>query len=233
MRLVKLATTAFAVFCVLGAQSALSSGREYLVMQDVVAIRSAPRADASVVAHLRRGDMVVEFARRADWMKISVYRTVGKEGWVPRAAVQAAARTIAAPPASPEAAISEPFVPLTLRVFGSPARQFRGVCRLTNAQGEVERLEFKGISPSTYNFVAGAASCRVQKWDASGRLRVNLGRGGVLISSAETAAAYNWVRVRSDGPWGTAGGKRGAVRTIVGTQPTRPSRSSSFFITVN
>ncbi len=57
-------------------------------------------------------------------------------------------------------------------------------------------------------------SCTVQKWDAIGRLTVTLSSDRDVVAHATTAAFFNWVRVRSDGPWGEARGLRGDQRIL-------------------
>ena len=202
-------------FCLLSSSPAWTSGREFYIAVETVEVRSAPALDARVVAELKRGDKVVEFARRGDWIKIGVYRAVGKEGWIQGTAVVAIPRERAPDP--PQVPAIELTIPFELSVGGSPARKFRGTCRLLNAEQVIETVEFEGITPSRFNIEAGAASCIVQKWDARGRLRVELLGGRHLLAAAETAAVFNWVRVRSDGPWGNRGGRRGLVRAPIVT----------------
>jgi hypothetical protein len=50
----------------------------------------------------------------------------------------------------------------------------------------------------------------VRKQDAFGRLSVTLSGASGKIARAVTRAPFNWVRVRSDGPWGEAKADRGA-----------------------
>ena len=220
-----LVAMACGVLCLLGASAAWASGREFRVAVETVELRAEPNAEATVVAELQRGDKVVEFARRGDWRKIGVYRAVGLEGWVQSAALAAIPRRRT--PAPPAPAAIKVAVPFELSVGGSPARKFRGTCRLLNTAQAIETVAFEGITPSKFDIEAEAASCRVQKWDARGRLRVNLMRGNKTVATAETAAAFNWVRVRSDGPWGRQGGRRGLVRTPILTKRggARPTNS--------
>ena len=96
-----------------------------------------------------------------------------------------------------------------LNISGSPAMQYRGECRVQSAEGHIRTIEIQGFVPQRYAFEDPAVSCTVQKWDARGRLRVALIQGRRIIARRETAAAYNWVRVRSDGPWGEARSQRG------------------------
>lgn len=100
-----------------------------------------------------------------------------------------------------------------VKVTGSPATKFRGDCRIANAAGNMRRFKLRGSIPRTYWFKANSVSCTVQKWDAQGRLRVQLLRGIRHVARATTAAAFNWVKVRSSGPWGKA-------RAVRGNQPT-------------
>lgn len=98
-----------------------------------------------------------------------------------------------------------------IEVSGLPALEFRGQCRVVNDAGEAERGKFSGTVPASYVIEAAAVSCRIRKWDAFGRLKVKLLDDGEIVAKAETRAAFNWVRVRSAGPWGGAKGIRGVT----------------------
>jgi hypothetical protein len=112
----------------------------------------------------------------------------------------------------------------TLTVSGSPAMLFRGECRMVERLGSVEHVRLRGSIPVRHKFETAALSCTIVKWDARGRLVVSLKEGGNVLARAETGAAFNWVRVRSDGPWGRAGGKRGVRRLPV--LPDDPPRGT-------
>ena len=109
-----------------------------------------------------------------------------------------------------------------IKVSGSPAIQFRGDCRVVNHAGKTERVKFRGSIPKVYSVEATAVSCTIQKWDVQGRLKVKLLKGRRVVARSETAAAFNWVRVRTSGPWGKARGKRGTQgRIVIQTGPRK------------
>ncbi len=99
-----------------------------------------------------------------------------------------------------------------LEVSGSPAIEFRANCKLINGDQDIERAELNGSIPETYEIDAEAASCKIQKLDDIGRLTVTLSADDEIIASKSTAAPFNWIRVRSDGPWGRAKATRGTQR---------------------
>ena len=104
-------------------------------------------------------------------------------------------------------------------------------CQSVTPAGKRGHIEFESPTPKSFTVDGEALSCIVQKRDARGRLKVALLRDSSLIASAETAAPFNYVRVRSDGPWGEAKGTRGAVpipllRRKSARQSTVPSLSS-------
>ena len=101
-----------------------------------------------------------------------------------------------------------------LEVSGSPAIEFRANCKLINEAQDIEHAELNGSIPETYEIDAEAASCKIQKLDDIGRLTVTLSADDEIIASKSTAAPFNWIRVRSDGPWGRAKATRGAQRVI-------------------
>ena len=101
----------------------------------------------------------------------------------------------------------------TIDIAGTPAMAIRGECTVV-VNGESEHAEFRALVPKQYIVVGSAASCTVQKMDSFGRLKVALITGGRTVAKAETAATFNWVRIRSDGPWGAARGIRGHQRAI-------------------
>ena len=112
-----------------------------------------------------------------------------------------------------------------LEVGGTPALDVRGECRVVTDAGETERADFRAWSPKVYLVDGVAVSCTVQKMDPFGRLEVKLLSDHAPIAEADTAASFNWVRVRSDGPWGRALGLRGHQPLILfgpGPEGARP-----------
>jgi hypothetical protein len=189
-------------------------------------LRAAPEPGAPVVARLAGGHKLIEFERRGAWLRVGVFGAIGQVAWVradriTRRPVEpsgvrlpevirgpgAALPTAPAPPPEPEGPAR-----FRLSVSGSPALEFTGECDLVETGDRSRRQSFAGLVPARFYFAASAISCLVRKRDFRGRLRVALRRDRELIARAETAAAFNHVRVRSAGPWGAAAGWRGHVR---------------------
>lgn len=210
-------------------QSVRATPGEVLVPRsDGIRLYEAPRSTAPVLQELDRRHRLLEFRRHDDWVKVAVFRRVGGRGWVRRADVVAERALQEPPPAKPaprgnestaDEDVSHRFV---LDIDGTPAIEFRASCRVT-AREEEEKFEFAGLVPDQAVAEARAISCVVRKADASGRLRVTLLVKEVPVAAAETRAAFNCVRVRSDGPWGPAQAIRGSVALVL-PKVTHPSR---------
>ena len=115
------------------------------------------------------------------------------------------------------AARAEDFI---LDISGSPALLVKVKCTVVGPGDGSNVIKFESFVPRKYLLQYDAVACSVQKWDARGRLRVMLLDASTAIAFAETAAAYNYVTVRSDGPWGTAAGFRGTIAFPLGRQPS-------------
>jgi hypothetical protein len=104
-----------------------------------------------------------------------------------------------------------------LQVNGSPAMAFSVDCQLEpSAQQGPTRFRDKDLTPLSYRLHAPALACIVRKRDAAGRLSVRLlAQDETLIAKASTAGPFNWVVLRSDGPWGKADARIGATPLIV------------------
>jgi hypothetical protein len=174
------------------------------------------------VMRLAQGHKVMEYERRGAWINVGIFDTLGLEGWVPEARL--GARPPGEPPdLPPEVAPPETEIPaeatasstqaprVLMEVAGSPALSFIGNCRLSDGAGNIEKRKIKGLVTKRFSFGAEAVSCTVQKWQSRGRLEVALWRGGELIVANETSGPFNFVRVRTDGPWGEARSSRGGV----------------------
>jgi hypothetical protein len=96
-----------------------------------------------------------------------------------------------------------------LIVAGTPGLTLDGDCTVMTSQSTVEHERFRIQSPKTYAISGTALSCTLRKTDPSGRVMISLQQDGRLVAQAETALAYDWVEVRSAGPWGRASGMRG------------------------
>jgi hypothetical protein len=194
-------------------------GQILLVQDETARLRQRPDPQAQVVRDLAVGDKLIEFRREDGWVKVGVFGTLGVEGWLRAGAVEKAVFSTAREPSTPP--LTPPDLPLLLEVEGTPALEFKGRCTLIEADGRSHRLPFRGSVPRRFALEAEAASCKVEKTDAFGRLIVSLSLGSELLARQETRAAFNYVRVRSDGPWGEARGLRGRVGLLL-TKPPPP-----------
>ena len=96
-----------------------------------------------------------------------------------------------------------------LVIGGGNGLTLAGECTvLTNALG-VEHQRFTVTTPKTFLVTGKGLSCTLRKSDSFGRVLVVLQQDGRPVAQAETSVAYDWVEVRSAGPWGRASGIRG------------------------
>ncbi len=195
-------------------------GQILYVQPEIINARQAPSTSARVVMRLERGHKLMEFERRGTWVRVLISGTLGNQGWVHGALV--ATRPLGQTSPSPvksrtsgarekERTEPRPRTGFILDVSGSPAMEIRVDCQLVTPAGKRGHIEFESLTPESLTVDGEALSCIVQKRDNRGRLKVALLRDSSLIARAETAAPFNNVRVRSDGPWGEAKGTRGAV----------------------
>lgn len=202
-------------------------GAVLVLREDGVALHVEGRPSAPVLLSLDRGQRLLEFRRKEGWVEVAVFGMVGVRGWLRSDAVVAEPWPSDPPPALSERAPATALRPFELDIAGTPTLAFRATCRVLAAEGEERTHRQAGLVPARVAGEAGAVSCRVRKADAAGRLRVTLHFGESPPVSAQTRAAFNWVRLRSDGPWGEAGGWRGTVGLFVPRAPDmpRPERS--------
>lgn len=57
-------------------------GQIHLVDRAAVNLRAGPGTETEIIGRLRRGDRVMEFERRGDWVRVRPMGRVGREGWV-------------------------------------------------------------------------------------------------------------------------------------------------------
>jgi clan AA aspartic protease (TIGR02281 family) len=70
------------VVCAMVTSAHAAPGQRYDVQRDDTKIHESPSAKARVLGRLNRGDRVIEWRRRGDWVEISPMGVVGKNGWV-------------------------------------------------------------------------------------------------------------------------------------------------------
>ena len=102
-----------------------------------------------------------------------------------------------------------------LEVAGSPGLSFTGTCGLVDQAGALHKRALGGLIPERFEFAAAALSCTVQKMDSFGRLQVRLRDAHGLVAARETAGPFNYVQVRSPGPWGRARAVRGGTPQVL------------------
>jgi hypothetical protein len=77
-------------------------GERFYIQEEGASVHEAPNAAAPVVRLLERGDRVIEFRREGSWVKVGIFGTVGKDGWVQSAHLGPE------PPEEPTAAVETP-----------------------------------------------------------------------------------------------------------------------------
>jgi hypothetical protein len=117
-----------------------------------------------------------------------------------RMAIALALTMIASPAAAAE---------FKLVLGGTPALKLEGECTVLTMATGVEHERFVAMTPKSFNLTAKGVSCTLRKSDSFGRIQIFLHQDGRLVAQADTTAAYDWVDVRSAGPWGRASGFRG------------------------
>jgi len=98
----------------------------------------------------------------------------------------------------------------TLVISGS-SQAFRAVCTVVDGRGKKRRISIKGQGPRSYGLDGEATNCRVDRVDQhAGPLTVELYAriSSLPLGTNSTSDAFGCVRVRSDGPWGKAYGRR-------------------------
>jgi hypothetical protein len=204
------------------AAAAATPGAILYIQEDETVVRESPSGTAGEVMRLAQGHKVMEYERQGAWINVGIFDTLGLEGWVPEARLgarppgepldeppEASAAATEASEATTASSVQTPLI--LMEVAGTPALSFIGNCRLSDGAGNIERRKIKGLVTKRFSFGAEAVSCTVQKWQSRGRLEVAMWWGDELIAANETSGPFNFVRVRTDGPWGEARSSRGGV----------------------
>jgi hypothetical protein len=214
------------LFLALPLAAQATPGAVLVPRSDAVRLYHNPSTSSDVLQVLTRGHRLLEFRRRDGWIEVAVFRAVGLRGWLRSSEVVRERAIPDPPPPNParQATLSEesPAYSFELFVAGTPALAFRASCRVVAGDTSEETLKFAGQVPHRATLAADAVSCTVTKTDSPGRLEVRLLRASRRLAAERTTAAFNWVRVRSDGPWGAAGSLRGSVGLVVSQPPEPP-----------
>ncbi len=210
---------ALALLMILGAPATpdATPGQILYVKSEIANVRKAPSRKARIVKRLRRGHKVIEFERRRRWVRVGMFDTSGRVGWIHGALLGLKLPGSRPPPPPAPTRQAKGAVPekgpalhtFVIDVSGLATLKIEGRCRVVNSQGAIERGRFRGSVPARFTVTGKAASCTVRNRDMNGRMRVRLLVGNRVIAARQTRAAYRWIRVRSAGPWGKAGAFRG------------------------
>lgn len=211
---------ALALAMILGAPQTpdATPGQILYVNSEIANLRQAPNAKARIVMRLRQDHKVIEFERRQGWVRVGMFDTSGRDGWIHGALLgpEPPGALPPAPPPAPAVEAKEPAKPkdpalhtFVIDVSGLATLKIEGRCRVVNRSGAIERGRFRGSVPARFTVTGKAASCTVRNRDMDGRMRVRLLVGNRVIAARQTRAAFRWIRVRSAGPWGRAGASRG------------------------
>ena len=82
-----------------------------------------------------------------------------------------------------------------IKVSGTSGLEFSGSYMVTMAGGESVSKSVDGIVPAQYTVRGTIVSCAFQKQSEAGTLRVEIAKGGKVVSESETSAAYGVVSV--------------------------------------
>ena len=217
---------ALALLMILGAPATpdATPGQILYVKSEIANLREAPSRKARIVKKLRQGHKVIEFERRRRWVRVGMFDTSGRVGWVHGALLgpEPPGSRPAPPPPARQAKGAAPekgptkqkqkdpaLHTFVVEVSGQPALKFEGRCRVVNPSGAIETGTFRGLVPARFTVTGKAASCTVRNRDLTGRMIVRLLVENRVIAARQTRAAFRWIRVRSAGPWGKAGAFRG------------------------
>ena len=162
-------------------------------------VRAEPNRKAQVIAQLRRGQKVIEFERRSGWVRIGMFDTSGRDGWVhgPLLRPEPPGSRPAPPPPAPTAQAKEPALStFVIDVSGRPGVRIKGRCGVVNESGAIiESGTFRGSVPVQFPINGTAASCTVRNRGGTGLMRVELLVGKRVIAAQQTRAAKRWIRV--------------------------------------
>lgn len=205
-RFVRLAAAlTLALTALLAAASAGHAADEVFVQEDNTPIVSRPGVGGKILIRVDAGFALTVLGRDGEWLEVSspVLKLPGDSLWVPAARVGSKAPGGGTLEASPAGG------PLyRLEVTGSPELRMRARCRIDEDQ-EGRRDAFRTIIDNVPAVVelAGPVDCFVRMFGPPGEMNVILRRiDGAIVASGTTYAGSDAVRVRSDGPWGSAGG---------------------------
>jgi hypothetical protein len=112
---------------------------------------------------------------------------------------------------NPPRTVSNTPEPDFVLVIAGESQPFKAVCIIIDWVGVEKSINIEGHAPGSYGLHGKAADCRVDRVDQhAGTLSVEIfsSKSSLPLGANSTDAAFGCVRVRSDGPWGRAEGRR-------------------------
>ena len=207
-----------------------SPGQIIYVQSKGTEVHAEPSRKAQVIAQLPQGHKVIEFERHSGWVRIGMFDTSGRDGWVhaPLLGPEPPGSRPAPPP--PTAQAKEPAKEkqkdpavhtFVIEVTGQRRLKIKGRCRVVNKSGAIERGTFRASVPAQFHVIGTAANCTVQMLGKTVRIlgrgrtalmKVRLLVGNRVIAARQARRFFSYIRVRSAGPWGKAGAFKGGGR---------------------
>ena len=183
------------------------SGDRFVVEEGLAPLYKKPDADSPVVTHLEKGRKLVALQEKDGWIKVLAFGK-GETGWISKAYLrpEKPVGTFAAEPRVEEKRQAR----FVLEISGS-RQDYRARCKTVDAEGETVRRIIEGRAPARILFDDRAVSCRVDLLSQHGSgLTVTLyGQASRLPMERNSTHSFpGCVKVRSDGPWGDALGRR-------------------------
>jgi hypothetical protein len=183
------------------------AAEEVFVQQDNTPIASRPGVGGKILIRVDTGFVLTVLSRDGDWLEVSspVLKLPGDSLWVPAERVGSEA---------PGGGALDGLViargpDYRLEVTGSPELRMRARCRIDEGLEERRDDALRTIIEDVPAVVelTGPVDCFVRMFGPPGEMNVILRRiDGTVVASGTTFATSEAVHVRSDGPWGSAGG---------------------------
>jgi hypothetical protein len=178
---------------------------DVFVQEDNTPIVSQPGVGGKILIRVDTGFILTVLGRDGDWLEVTspVLKLPGDSLWVPadRVGSEAPEGVGALGELTAEAPAYR------LEVTGGYGLRMRARCRIDEEQTNQRRDEFRTIRdnvPAVIEFT-GPVDCVVRMFGPPGEMTVALRRiDGAVVASGTTYAGSDAVRVRSDGPWGSA-----------------------------
>ncbi len=189
--------------------------------EDGIEVHDAPSSAAQILITVDEGRKLKELKREGVWVKVIIYGTTGKDGWVHSSSVapeSAGTEKLA----KSDASVDESIEPLEtslgpqfiLATTGTLQQQLRIRCKSVDRGRAAKIKTFVGRIPNTYVIEGDTVSCRVHRLARyAGWLRVELYKqGSKSLGPVQTGAMNGCISVRSKGRWGRAWAREGCAR---------------------